>query len=112
MRHTVRDGDLAMELVAVMDRARAHSPAGQKLPATVLLIPIWTGSGSPAPIALGLPRGRLPARLPSGRTDRRRPRALGDEAVREALAKGMQSPITASSGVRIEHELRYMIACA
>jgi hypothetical protein len=52
----------------------AHSPAGQKLPAAVSLIPVRMGRGLPAPIALGLPRGHLPARLPF-RPDRSSPPA-------------------------------------
>ena len=57
------------------------------------------------------PRGYLPAGLPAGPIVAAR-RSLGDEAVREALAEGEQPPITPSSGVRIEHELRYWIASA
>ena len=74
MRHTAGDGDLATELVAVMLAPGAHSPAGQKLPAAVSLIPVRMGRGLPAPIALGLPRGHLPARLPF-RPDRSSPPA-------------------------------------
>jgi len=39
-------------------------------------------------------------------------RSLGDDAVREALAEGVRPLITASGGVRIEDELRYLIAIA
>jgi len=39
-------------------------------------------------------------------------RSLGDEAVRKALAEGVRPLITASGGVRIEDELRYLIASA
>ena len=74
MRHTAGDGDLATELVAVMLAPGAHSPAGQKLAAAVSLIPVRMGRGLPAPIALGLPRGHLPARLPF-RPDRSSPPA-------------------------------------
>jgi hypothetical protein len=113
VRHTVGDGDLATELVAVMLAPGAHSPAGQKLPAAVLLIPVWMGRGLPAPIALGLPRGHLhcAATFPAGPIVAAR-RSLGDEAVREALAEGVPPPTTASGGVRIEHELRHLIASA
>jgi SAM-dependent methyltransferase len=37
-------------------------------------------------------------------------RSLGDQAVREALTEGVRSLITADGGVRIEDELRYLIA--
>jgi len=39
-------------------------------------------------------------------------RSLGDQTVREALAKGVQRLITADGAVRIEDELRYLIASA
>jgi ubiquinone/menaquinone biosynthesis C-methylase UbiE len=39
-------------------------------------------------------------------------RSLGDEAVREALAEGVRPLISASGGVRIEDELRYLVATA
>lgn len=58
---------------------------------------------------LGLPRGHLPARL-TVRPDRSSPPA-GHSAVRpscEPLAEGVPPPITASGGVRVEHELRYL----
>ncbi|HXZ18248.1 MAG TPA: hypothetical protein VEF89_20100 [Solirubrobacteraceae bacterium] len=52
-------------------------------------------------------RGYLPARpIVAAR------RSLSDEAVREARAERVQAPITASGGVRIEHEPRYLIANA
>jgi hypothetical protein len=63
----------------------AHSPAGQRLPAAVLLIPLWMGRGLPAPIALGLPRGHLPARLPFG-PDRSLPPA-GHSAMRPSAKR-------------------------
>jgi hypothetical protein len=39
-------------------------------------------------------------------------RSLGDGAVRDALAKGVQPLITTDGGVRIKDELRYLIASA
>ncbi|MGH2946552.1 MAG: class I SAM-dependent methyltransferase [Solirubrobacteraceae bacterium] len=39
-------------------------------------------------------------------------RSLGDQAVRDALTEGVRPLITASGGVRIEDELRYLIASA
>jgi SAM-dependent methyltransferase len=39
-------------------------------------------------------------------------RSLGDDAVRDALAEGVRPLITAEGGVRIEDELRYLIATA
>jgi SAM-dependent methyltransferase len=39
-------------------------------------------------------------------------RSLGYEAVREALAEGVRPLVTAAGGVRIEDELRYLIATA
>ena len=98
-RSRSRNGDLAVELVAVI---LAPALAGHKLPAAVLLIPAWMSRSLPAPIALGLPRGHLhgAATFPTGPIVTAR-RSLGYEAASEVLAERMQPPITASGGVRI-----------
>jgi hypothetical protein len=57
-RHTVGNAaTLALELVAVLLALALTHRRGQKLPAVVLLLPIWVGTGLLAPIALGLPVG-------------------------------------------------------
>lgn len=50
---------LAMELVAVLLALALVDPRGRRLPAAVVLVPLWVGSGLLAPIALGLPFGLL-----------------------------------------------------
>lgn len=57
-RHSVGNvATLAMELVAVMLALALGHRRGQKLPAAVVLIPVWVATGLLAPIALGLPLG-------------------------------------------------------
>ena len=57
-RHSVGNvATLAMELVAVLLALALSHRRGQKLPAVVVLIPVWVGTGLLAPIALGLPLG-------------------------------------------------------
>lgn len=57
-RHTVGNvATLAMELVAVMLALALGHRREQGLPAAVVLVPVWLGTGLPAPIALGLPLG-------------------------------------------------------
>ena len=110
MRHTVGDGDLAMELVAVM-LAPALSHGGTEATGGGLVDSCLDGhrlaGADRARPAAGTPSSA--ATVPAGPIVAAR-RSLGD--VREALAEGVQPPITASSGVRTEHELRYLIASA
>jgi hypothetical protein len=57
-RHTVGNvATLAMELVAVILAIALAHRRGEKLPAAVVLIPVWVGTGLLAPIALALPLG-------------------------------------------------------
>jgi hypothetical protein len=57
-RHSVGNVvTLAMELVAVLLALALSDRRGQKLPAAVVLIPVWAGTGLLAPVALGLPLG-------------------------------------------------------
>ena len=99
-----------MELAAVI---LAPALAGQKLSAAVWLSSVRMGRGLPAPIGGRSPRWTpsCAATLPTGSIVAAR-RSFGDEAVREALAEGVPPPTTASGGVRIEHELRSLIASA
>ena len=77
-RHTVGNvATLAMELVAVMLALTLSHRRGQKLPATVVLIPVWVGTGllprsrsacrsgsSPKRSSADLPRRRTMASMP------------------------------------------------
>jgi hypothetical protein len=66
-RHSVGNVvTLAMELVAVMLALALGHRRGQKLPAAVVLIPVWVGTGLLAPIALGLPLGILAQAIVGG----------------------------------------------
>ena len=57
-RHSVGNAaTLAMELVAVMLALALGHRRGLRLPAAVVVIPMWVGTGLLAPIALGLPLG-------------------------------------------------------
>jgi hypothetical protein len=57
-RHTVGNAaTLAMALAAVLLALALTHRRGQRLPAAVVLIPVWVGTGLLAPIALGLPVG-------------------------------------------------------
>lgn len=52
VRHTVGNGvTLGMEIVAMMLALAFTHRRGQKLPAAVLLLPVWVGTGLLAPIA-------------------------------------------------------------
>jgi hypothetical protein len=55
-----------MELVAVMLALALSHRRGQKLPAAVVLIPVWVGTGLLAPIALGLPLGIMAQAIVGG----------------------------------------------
>jgi hypothetical protein len=66
-RHVVGNvATLAMELVAVMLALAFSHRRGQKLPAAVVLIPVWVGTGLLAPIALGLPLGIIAQAIVGG----------------------------------------------
>jgi hypothetical protein len=112
VRHTVGDSDLATEFVAVA-RARRSLTGGTEATGGGLV-----DSSLDGPRLAGADRARPAAWTPScAATFRAGPivaacRSLGDEAVREAHAEGVPPPTTASGGVRIEHELRYLIASA
>ena len=57
-RHTAGNvATLAMELVAVMLALAFGHRRGQVLPAAIVLLPVWVGTGLLAPLALGLPLG-------------------------------------------------------
>ena len=66
-RHTVGNvATLAMECLAVMLALGLSHPRGQKLPAAIVLIPVWVGTGLLAPIALGLPLGIIAQAIVGG----------------------------------------------
>ena len=66
-RHNVGNvATLAMELVAVMLALALSHRRGQTLPAAVVLIPVWVGTGLLAPIALGLPLGIIAQAIVGG----------------------------------------------
>jgi len=66
-RHSVGNvATLAMELVAVMLALALGHRRGQRLPAVVVLIPAWVGTGLLAPIALGLPLGIIAQAIVGG----------------------------------------------
>lgn len=48
---------LALELAAVLLALALVRPWGRRLPAPVVLVPIWVGTGLLAPVAVGLPLG-------------------------------------------------------
>jgi hypothetical protein len=57
---------LAMALVAVALALALTHPRGHDLPAAVLVLPVWVGSGLLAPIALGLPLGIIGQSIAGG----------------------------------------------
>jgi len=66
-RHTVGNvATLAMQLVAVMLALALGHRRGQRLPAAVVLVPVWLGTGLLAPIALGLPLGIIAQAIVGG----------------------------------------------
>jgi hypothetical protein len=66
-RHAVGNvATLLMALVAVALALALTHPRGHNLPAAVLVLPVWVGSGLLAPLALGLPLGIIGQTIAGG----------------------------------------------